>query len=120
MDGHQDDRRVQTRTIPHCELKVFDLESGELLGRVGDLTTGGMRLLCDRPMIPGQTYHFRLAVPADLLGYPTNIVFDAVCGRCTRDAHQECCVAGFYDLTAEPGNIDAIEMLILRFSLARS
>ncbi len=119
MADRSEDRRVLSRTVPECELRVYDLETGEFRGRIGDLTTGGMRLVCDQAMEPGRRYHFRLAVPPELFGYSTNIVFDAVCGRCNLDDNRECCIAGFFDLTGEPGNIDAIEMLILRFNLAR-
>jgi hypothetical protein len=41
-------------------LRVWDLESGAVLGHIVDITTEGIMLFSDRPIDPGRTYHLAI------------------------------------------------------------
>lgn len=71
-------RRARKRRHLLYYLEVYDRGSGELLGRVGDLTQDGMLLLCDDPVEAGQVLDVEVRLP-DIPG----LVGDAIAGRCT-------------------------------------
>ncbi len=109
------EKRAQKRRNTLYYLEVFNLETAELLGRLVDITTEGMMLLCEKPLTPNTTYACRMRLPSEILGR-TNIIFDATCVWQRRAANNDFYEAGFKSLIADPGDIDAIEMLIQHFA----
>ncbi|MDO3378478.1 PilZ domain-containing protein [Geoalkalibacter halelectricus] len=111
------DKRTQKRRNTIYYLEVFDLESGRLLGRLVDITVAGMMLISESPITPDRTYKCRMSLPADILGR-SNILFDATCVWSRKALNSDFFEAGFRSLIADPGDIDAIEMLIQRFAFS--
>ncbi len=109
------EKRAQKRRNTLYYLEVFNLETAELLGRLVDITTEGMMLLCEKPLTPDTTYPCRMRLPSEILGR-TNIIFDATCVWQRPAANDDFYEAGFKSLIADPGDIDAIEMLIQHFA----
>jgi hypothetical protein len=60
------------RTLPRRHLiyylRVFDRDSGELLGHVADITTEGLMLVSERPVEVHKTYRLRMNLPGNLFG----------------------------------------------------
>ncbi len=46
-------------------IDVFDSESGELMGRLEDISSSGMRLFSDREIPAGRLYSFRIILGSD-------------------------------------------------------
>jgi len=109
------DKRSQKRRNTIYYLEVYDLDSGQLLGRLADITVQGMLLLSESPIVPEHTYKCRMVLPAEILGRG-NILFDATCMWSRKALNEDFFEAGFRSLIADPGDIDAIEMLIQRFA----
>ncbi|MFH2055531.1 MAG: PilZ domain-containing protein [bacterium] len=73
-----EDRRKAERRVAEGDLIVFDRRADQPLGRIRDLTTHGVMLRCTAPMEQGKTYHCRLALPEEILGW-TEIKFQFEC-----------------------------------------
>ncbi|KIH77843.1 PilZ domain-containing protein [Geoalkalibacter ferrihydriticus] len=115
MTQNSADKRSQKRRNTIYYLEVYDLESGRLLGRLVDITVEGMMLISETPIAPDRTYKCRMSLPAEILGR-SNILFDATCMWSRKARNDDFFEAGFRSLIADPGDIDAIEMLIQRFA----
>lgn len=111
------EKRAQRRRNTIYYLEVFDLESGTLLGRLTDITVEGMMLISEKPITADRTYQCRMVLPKEILGR-TNIIFDATCVWSRQARNSDFFEAGFRSLIADPGDIDAIEMLIQRFAFS--
>ena len=46
-------------------LRVFNEDTGDLLGHIIDINKEGLRLLSDQPIAPNQTFHLGVDVPKD-------------------------------------------------------
>ncbi len=115
MEERFAEKRAAKRRNSIYYLEVFDLERGGLLGRLVDITTDGMMLISEQPLAPHRTYQCRMVLPTEILGR-SNILFDATCMWNRRALNEEYFEAGFRSLIADPGDIDAIEMLIQHFA----
>lgn len=113
MDYGIEEKRALKRNNLVCYQEVLDLNQGTELGQLLDITTEGMRLVGKQQFTPARNYHCRLVLSAKVLGR-SNILFDATCAWNQPDPTHHFFEAGFKSLTAEPGDIDAIEMLIMR------
>ena len=113
----QSEKRSQKRRNTIYYLEVYDLNTGSLLGRMTDITVEGMMLINERPIAANKTYQCRMVLPKEILGR-TNIIFDANCVWSRQARNSDFYEAGFRSLVADPGDIDAIEMLIQRFAFS--
>jgi hypothetical protein len=92
--------------------EVLSLDQGTKLGQLLDISTDGMRLLGQQQFTPEKHYSCRMVLNAEILGR-SNILFDATCVWTRPDQTRHFFEAGFKSLTADPGDIDAIEMMVL-------
>ena len=100
----------------YSSLKVHELESGKVLGQVSDITWKVLHLSSATPLTKGVRYHCRLALPTVFLGH-TNILFEADCTSAEALSEPGQFLNTLVDLSADPGDIEALEMLILRFAM---
>lgn len=112
-----EEKRTQKRRNTIYYLEVFDMETGRQLGRLVDITTEGMMLLNEEPTPTNVSLKCRMVLPAEILGR-TNIIFEATCKWCRKSVNPKFYEAGYRSIIAEPGDIDAIEMLIQRFAFS--
>ncbi len=110
-----EEKRSQKRRNTIYYLQVFDMETGKQLGRMVDITTEGMMLINEEPTPTNVPLTCRMVLPAEILGR-VNITFVATCMWCRRSVNPEFYEAGYRSIIADPGDIDAIEMLIQRFA----
>lgn len=96
-------------------LLVDDPDSQAVLGTLVSLSGQMLVLQGPEPCRVGQGYRCRLKLPSAVLGR-SQIVFEAVCSesRPQPDGRQLNVLSG---LTADPGDMDALEMLMLKFAL---
>ena len=60
--------RVANRTNTLFHSKMFDAQSGDLLGYTVDVSDTGIRLMADSALEPGQVLETRLELPQEILG----------------------------------------------------
>ena len=110
------------RSIPHERRKlkrrhivfysrVFDRNSGVLLGHLMDITTEGLMLICDSPLETGKTYPIRMDLPEDTRDKPY-LSFDATCLWNRPDVNPAFFNAGFKVLNMTHEDMDLIENMI--------
>jgi len=96
-------------------LLVRDLVTGEKLGILTDLSSQRLVLESSTPCLIEKRYHLRLSLPSVVLNR-SQIMFQASCGECQEESdgvfHNT-----FFSPTADPGDIDALEMLIMKFAI---
>jgi hypothetical protein len=82
-------------------IEVFDQETQVCMGRVADLTSQGMSLLTDNPIVPGTRCKMKFNSPADL-GRADEIVVEATSRWCSPDVNPDyhCCGFQFTYLSA--------------------
>lgn len=96
-------------------LLVDDLDGQVVLGTLVQLTGQMLVLHGAKPCRVGQRYRCRLKLPSTVLDR-SQICFDAICSesRPQPDGRQS---NVFSALIADPADMDALEMLILKFAL---
>ncbi len=67
-----DERRSAPRKPTNVPIEVTDSISGEIIGRVGNLSRNGMMLICHRPLRDDALYQLRFHLP-DAHGPDTEI-----------------------------------------------
>ena len=59
-----DGRRKPRRGVPGM-VDVTDTMTGEVVGCVGNVSAGGMLLICNRRLVPDGLFQFRFALPTE-------------------------------------------------------
>ncbi|MBM7061500.1 PilZ domain-containing protein [Pseudomonas sp. UL073] len=90
-----DDRRQHSRQNTELQLEVFDLNSGQRLGRVVDLSIDGFMLFSDTPVDVDSVIECRL-VPAPPLDGLEEVKLGADCLWSRPGADDGHCWAGFH------------------------
>lgn len=67
-----DERRSTLRKAVTGPLDVVDSISGEIIGRIGNLSRTGMMLICHHPLRDGALYQLRFRLP-NQQGIPTDV-----------------------------------------------
>ena len=116
----KDDIASMVQAFRHGEkwfdsLFVHDLATDEMMGRLAELSRRSLILESPHACQAGRCFHFRLKLPSAVLGH-SQILFEASCSN----SHQH--VEGSYlntftSLQADPADMDALEMLIMKFAI---
>jgi len=73
--------RTKLRQRPVNYFEVYDYQTRTFRGSLVDLTTEGLRLLSERPMLPGEIHRLQLHLPQAVNGR-LEITFEAECRWC--------------------------------------
>lgn len=92
-------------------LRVFNRETGEVLGHLVDITPKGVMIMRDAPLEVGGTYSLRLRW-RNSAGKLQLADFEGVCRWCRPDVNPDFYGAGFAITSAAPEHIEAIHSLI--------
>lgn len=106
----QDRRKLKRRHIVFYS-RVFDRNTGALLGHLMDLTVEGLMLISDHPINTGHTYHLRMDLPEDAKSKPY-LNFDAHCLWCRPDINPAFYNAGFKVLNMGRDDMNMIDNMI--------
>jgi hypothetical protein len=90
------------------------VETGELLGRAGDITPEGIRMTTRKPLEPGRALTIRVRLPAAILG-KTVVEAEAECRWCRRAENPALYDTGLKFRTMAPDDIEVVEEVIQRF-----
>lgn len=110
--------RAPRMLTPKHHVRIFELASGLLLGHTGDLSTGGMRVVSDRPIPTGQTFRVWTEIQAPR-GHRTRTLLDvqSVWTKCSveKDAYE----TGFRITDATPEAAKSIQALTNKLCVSR-
>ncbi|MFH7319640.1 PilZ domain-containing protein [Desulfurivibrio sp. D14AmB] len=107
-------RRLTRRNLIY-HLEVFDEESGELVGRLVDITTEGVKLVASSPVGPDRHFRLRMKLPED--HFPrSHWCFEAVSLWTTRDINPEFHTTGFRLVKLDEADQELVSGLIELFS----
>jgi len=111
------DARRQKRKQPVLYLEVYGRVTGEFIGNVVDITTGGIRLYGEKILKPGVIYPMRLVLPQPVKG-AGEIEFDGKCRWCKE--YRQHTLAGSYGVGLEFRNIPPRSVEIIEQMMASS
>ena len=105
------DRRKHKRRHVIFYSRVFNRNTGALLGHLMDITVEGLMLISETPIETGILYHLRMDLPEDVMA-KAFLRFDVHCLWCKPDINPAFYNAGFKVLNMAQEDIDLIENMI--------
>jgi c-di-GMP-binding flagellar brake protein YcgR len=107
-------KRSQERHELNVYLEVRDGETGQAIGRIVDLTTGGLRLVSEEPLSAGHDYD--LLIETDIGGEAQDPVrIDARCTWSGRDVNPDFHAAGLQFQNVRPRQQTLLARVIRNF-----
>jgi len=111
-------RGVKTRRLERAHLiyflRVFDANSGDLLGQMVDLTTDGIMVIGEGAIPPRQKYTLRMDLPRNV-AVGRHLTVEARCKWCRKDPSGDFYNVGFRILDMSPEAHEVVDHLIARF-----
>lgn len=107
-----DDRRQHSRQDTELQLEVFDLNSGQRLGRIVDLSADGFMLFSDAPLTPDAVLQCRLTCSSNTELPEVRLGADCLWSRPAADGQH--CWAGFHIIDLAEDQAAALEALLAR------
>jgi hypothetical protein len=106
-----DERRLHTRHHIEVQLEVFDLHSGQRLGRIVDLSADGFMLFSDTLLAADELIACRLVTEQEIDGV-CEITLGADCLWSRAGANGQSCWAGFHIIDLAEDQAAALETLL--------
>lgn len=114
-DNQPEDQDAHRRNYPrkHTDqfLMVFDRSDGHNIGRLVDISLGGLQLRSNAPVQLGKQYQFSMVLPSEI-GTRNTISFDAVCLRSIQAENSDHFYSGFRLDDIDPTYVDILRSLI--------
>ena len=107
-------RRLARRNLIY-HLEVFDEDSGELVGRLVDITTEGVKLVASSPIAPDRHFRLRMQLPAEYFAR-SHWCFEATSLWTTRDINPDLHITGFRLVKLDEEAQELVSGLIELFS----
>ena len=108
--------RAQERISLIYYLRVFDRKNGDVLGFLVDITTKGIMVMRESPIVPKQSYSLRLRW-RDAEARLHVVDFEGECRWCKQDMNPDLYVAGFSISAINSEDLDIINHLIEELGL---
>lgn len=106
-----EDRRQHSRQSTELQLEVFDMHSGQRLGRVVDLSREGFMLFSDTPLAADAVVECRI-VSEQLIEGVGEVQLGADCLWSRPGADGQHCWAGFHIIDLADDQAAALEILL--------
>jgi hypothetical protein len=106
-----DERRLHSRHNAEVQLEVFDLHTGQRLGRIVDLSADGFMLFSDTPLAADELVECRLVSEQPIEGV-CEITLGADCLWSRPGADGQHCWAGFHIIDLAEDQAAALETLL--------
>ena len=107
-------RRLPRRNFSYY-MRVMNENTGELVGHLADISTGGFKLECARPIPQNRDYFFRIELPADISD-KAYMVFGARSRWCTKDRLDPALYdVGFQIVNMTPGDFDIFARIFEKY-----
>lgn len=109
------DRRSIKRRHLIYYLRLFDQNSGALVGHLVDITPQGMMLISEQPIAVGVIYQLKMALPFEI-GGKTELLLTARAIHCRQDVNPLFYATGFQLIGMEdPEAVETINQMINEF-----
>ena len=106
-----EERRQHSRFAAELQLEVFDLHSGQRLGRIVDLSMDGFMLLSELPLAADSVWECRLVLDQPLDGiHEIRVGADCLWSRAGEPGHSGWC--GFHIIDLADDQISALALLL--------
>ena len=110
VNMNEDKRSVPRRHIIYY-LRVFDIESGSLLGNLVDISTKGIMVVSEREVPIGETFHLKMVLPDTIQGKKA-VEFEAQSRWCRNDTNPDFYDTGFELVDPQVSFLDAVDRLV--------
>jgi hypothetical protein len=112
MSIHPSDniRKVARRHLIYY-LRVFDTDTGELLGNLVDISTRGVMLVSDRAIETDKSFKLRMVLPETIEG-SREVVFNAISRWCGNDTNRDFYDTGFELVDPDSEFLEAVDKLV--------
>ena len=108
---HPQDRRKLKRRHVIFYSRVFDRNSGALLGHLIDINEAGLMLISEKPIETNLSYHLRMDLPERNAG-KAFLIIDAQCLWCKPDINPAFYNAGFKVINMAQDDVDLINNMV--------
>ena len=105
------ERRAFKRKYLMFYSRVFNRQTGEMVGHLVDLTPEGAMLLSERPIATDAVFSLHMELPDDVSDH-LHLKFEAKSLWCKRDVNPDFYAAGFQLLDMPQEDLQVIERLI--------
>ena len=111
------EHRLFRRRSISISFRVHDAETGKFIGRIGDISKGGLLVYGPSQLLTGQLYRLRIDLPDDH-GRARSVVLPAKAMWSGYDTNPEFCSTGFrlFELD-RPENDAALKSMLSRFTV---
>ncbi len=106
-------RKLKRRHLIYY-LRVYDRNTGVLIGHMADITTGGVMLVSESSIKTNKDFDFKMTLPAEIAGN-RDITFNASSVWCKKDVNPDFYATGFKINNIESKDAKLIETLIAFF-----
>jgi len=103
-------RKLKRRHLIYY-LRVFDRNTGDLIGHLVDITPDGILLISEHYVETNQIFQLKMVLPAEILGME-QLHFDAKSIRCQKDTNPDFYNIGFQLQKVARNHFFVIEQLI--------
>ncbi len=108
----KDKRKLRRRNLIYY-LEIYNTTTGQLFGRLVDITSEGIMIVCDEPKDLNRMYGLKMLLPDNELG-KEDITFMAKSVWCKKDVNPQYYVTGFKLFNVVPEDRVIINRLIDR------
>jgi hypothetical protein len=110
-----DKRKLKRRQLIYY-LQVLDRGTGQLVGRLADITTEGLMLISPEPIEEKKVFEVKMVLPTEIQGDKA-VTFDAESIWCQQDVNPDLYVTGFRFLKVAQKDIRIIEDLTFDYEI---
>lgn len=110
-DGLFDDKRKLKRRHLIYYLRIFDKNSGEILGHLVDITSEGLMMISENSVETNKDFKLRMVLPLEILSRD-ELLFHATSVWCKKDVNPDFFATGFRIRDIPMEDIVIIERLI--------
>ena len=106
-------RRIKRKHLIYY-LRVFDINTDQVIGHLVDITTEGFMIMSEEPLEINTIYQLRIDLPEEILG-SRQITFEAKSIRCEKDVNPDFYNTGFLFKNINPNYFLTISQLVDQF-----
>jgi hypothetical protein len=110
------ERRKHHRKHLAFYTRIFDRDTGQLLGHLDNLTIEGVMIICNEPIETQKVYHLHMDLPDQGFG-KAHLDFDAMSKYCQPDINPRFYNAGFQFVSISPRDIAIIESIVKAYRI---
>ena len=112
--GHE--KRILNRHHLIYYLRVYDNTSSHVIGHVVDISSGGVMLITDEPLVPGKDYRLRMRFPG-MNSSRDELIFESLCRWCREDENPAFYLVGLQIQNIYPEEANFIQGMISELGL---